>query len=82
MPQVIRLRTTGLTLSPEDLARASTAFEDAWTAIAAAYGRELSDHSAVECRQLARIVMDLVQGPMSPAEIAAASINRMRPLSS
>lgn len=83
MSETIRLQATlaqGIALCPEDLRRAGVAFEGAWSTVAATYGRDVSDLAAIECHQLAQIVMDLVQkGPMSPAEIAAACIERMRP---
>lgn len=83
MTEMIRPQTTsphGVALNPDDLRRASAAFQGAWLTVAAAYGRDVGDHTAIECQQLAQIVMQMVkQGPMSPADIATASIDRMRP---
>ncbi len=79
MAQSIATELPGLTLSPEELNRAGSAFEEAWMTFASMHGRDTKDRSGFECRRLAMLVMKLAQdGMLGAEEIAATSINRMR----
>jgi hypothetical protein len=79
MAASIEAKTNGIALSPEELNRASTAFEEAWNTFATMHDRDRADRSGFECRRLAMLVMNLAQdGVQHPEEIAAASIDRMR----
>lgn len=79
MAASLTTKMKGITLSPEELNRASTAFEEAWMTFATMHGRDRKDRSGFECRRLAMLVMNLSQdGSLCAEDIAATSIYRMR----